>query len=181
MNNINASSYEHKKFTLLKRKRDQDEDGESDDVIFVSELPAKRRFFRPWVDEPQATSPEQPAQKTAPTTVATTYHANMVRSQRPCVRSPKAQQRRDRNTLACLLSRRARMVKEVAMDQQYKQFKQQHEMNMEQQIRLSLYYVRALQQAMASSQAPFSFNYRDQVQHCGQPEHQQTHITKRSH
>ncbi|KAH8274035.1 hypothetical protein KR044_008592 [Drosophila immigrans] len=179
MENSNASSYAHKKFTLLKRKRDEDESGDSDDVIFVSELPvSKRRFFRPWLDEPQATSPELPPQKTAPNTATATYHANMVRSQRPRLRSPKAQQRRDRNTLACLLSRRARVAKEVAMEQQYKLYKQQHDVNLEQQIRLSLYYVRALQQAMAFSQAPLSSNYRNQLQ---QLEHQQAPIMKRSH
>ncbi|XP_030562046.1 uncharacterized protein LOC115763566 [Drosophila novamexicana] len=154
-----APNYAHKKFSALKRKRSQDE--ETDDVIFVMEHPAKRPFFRPWLDEPRAaitTGPEEsrPPRRPTPTTVTTTYHANMVRSHAPRLRSPKAQQRRDRNTLACLLSRRARQANQVAMEQQYEHYRVQHEANLEHQIRLSLYYVRFLQQAMATSRAPLN-------------------------
>ncbi|KAH8378010.1 hypothetical protein KR093_008478 [Drosophila rubida] len=177
MENSNASSNAHKKFTHSKRKRVEDDD---DDVIFVSELPAKRQFFRPWLDKPAATSsqPQKPAPSTstATATATTTYHANMVRSQRPRLRSPKAQQRRDRNTLACLLSRRARVAKEVAMEQQYQQFIQQHNVTAEQQIRLNLYYVRALQHAMAATQTPLTSNCTRQPR----PEQQKKPLTKRS-
>ncbi|XP_034473911.1 uncharacterized protein LOC117781266 [Drosophila innubila] len=165
----NASNYEHKKFTALKRKRSQDE--EEDDVVFVMELPAKRRFFRPWLDEPQAAAAfaEQPPRKpTPPATLTTTYHANMVRNHKPRLRSPKAQQRRDRNTLACLLSRRARQAKEVVMEQQYNQFKQQHQVDLEQQVRLSLYYVRFLQEAVTSTQPPLSAHHFHQLRQIGQ-------------
>lgn len=164
MDNSSApNSYTHKKFSALKRKRSQDEELEaSDDVIFVmEELPAKRGLFRPWLDEPQAESPEQTLTARKPqsgsaaaATVTATYHANMVRSQAPRLRCPKAQQRRDRNTLACLLSRRARKAKQVVMEEQYEQYRMQHEANLQQQIRLSLYYVRALQQATAMTRAP---------------------------
>ncbi|EDV94053.1 uncharacterized protein LOC6570753 [Drosophila grimshawi] len=163
-----APGYAHKKFSALKRKRSQDE--ESEDVVFVMELPAKRRFFRPWLDEPKSTTNssaattvtavtsvnQQPPRKPSPITVATTYHANMVRSHAPRLRSPKAQQRRDRNTLACLLSRRARQVRQVAMEEQCEQYRLQHEANLQQQIRLSLYYVRFLQQTMATTRTPLS-------------------------
>ncbi|KAL7741966.1 hypothetical protein ACLKA6_012172 [Drosophila palustris] len=170
-NTMDASNYEHKKFTALKRKRSQD--GEEDDVVFVMELPAKRPFFRPWLDETQAAaaaaSADQPPRKATPTApLTTTYHANMVRTHRPRLRSPKAQQRRDRNTLACLLSRRARQAKEVVMEQQYKQLQQQHEVVLEQQIRLSLYYVRFLQEAMATTQTPLSAYHLHQLQQIGQ-------------
>lgn len=170
-NSSTPESYTHKKFSALKRKRSQDEELEeaSDDVIFVmEEKPAKRGLFRPWLDEPQAALPEQtqvvrkpqavPAASSAAATAAaaitTTYHANMVRSQAPRLRCPKAQQRRDRNTLACLLSRRARKAKQVVLEEQYEQYRLQHEANLQQQIRLSLYYVRALQQATATTRAP---------------------------
>ncbi|XP_017856780.1 PREDICTED: uncharacterized protein LOC108609571 [Drosophila arizonae] len=169
---ITTPDYAHKKFSALKRKRSQDEETD-DDVVFIMELPAKRRFFRPWLDEPRATvtsatAVEQPPRRPSPNTVATTYHANMVRSHTPRLRSPKAQQRRDRNTLACLLSRRARQAKQLAMEQQYEQFRQQHEANLEQQVRLSLYYVRFLQQTMAATRAALPHSNQQSLQH-GQP------------
>lgn len=159
-NSSDPKSYTHKKFSTLKRKRCQDEEVEesSDDVIFVKdELPAKRGLFRPWLDEPQAAEQtSQPARKpqgAVAVAVTTTYHANMVR-QVPKLRSPKAQQRRDRNTLACLLSRRARHAREVVVEQEYKEYHKKHEDTLQQHIRLSLYYVRALQQAMSTMRAP---------------------------
>lgn len=178
-----APNYAHKKFSALKRKRSQDEETD-DDVVFIMELPAKRRFFRPWLDEPRAaitSTTEQPPRRPSPNTVATTYHANMVRSHTPRLRSPKAQQRRDRNTLACLLSRRARQAKQLAIEQQYEQYRQQHEANLEQQVRLSLYYVRFLQQTMAATQAPLPDSQKMQsLQHVqqGWPQQQAT-ATKR--
>ncbi|TDG45649.1 hypothetical protein AWZ03_007924 [Drosophila navojoa] len=172
---ITTPDYAHKKFSALKRKRSQDEETD-DDVVFIMELPAKRRFFRPWLDEPRATvtsatAVEQPPRRPSPNAVATTYHANMVRSHTPRLRSPKAQQRRDRNTLACLLSRRARQAKQLAMEQQYEQFRQQHEANLEQQVRLSLYYVRFLQQTMAASQTALPNSSQQSLQ-LGQQTHQ---------
>lgn len=174
-NNSDPKSYTHKKFSALKRKRSQDEEVKesSDDVIFVKEeLPAKRGLFRPWLDEPHAASSAeqmQPARKPQPTAAAvtTTYHANMVRRV-PRLRSPKAQQRRDRNTLACLLSRRARHAKEVVVEQEYIQYRKKHEDTLQKQIRLSLYYVRALQQAMSTTRAPLP----DTSQQMRQQQHQ---------
>lgn len=177
-NSSDPKSYTHKKFSALKRKRSQDEEVEesSDDVIFVrEELPAKRGLFRPWLDEPQTVSTaeqtSQPARKpqgdAAAAAVTTTYHANMVRRV-PKLRSPKAQQRRDRNTLACLLSRRARHAKEVVVEQEYKEYRKKHEDTLQQQIRLSLYYVRALQQAMSTMRAPLP----DTSQQMRQQQHQ---------
>lgn len=184
-NSNNASSYEHKKFTALKRKRGQDE--AEDDVVFVMELPAKRPLFRPWLDESPtaaaavASTEQLPRKPTHIAPLTTTYHANMVRTHRPRLRSPKAQQRRDRNTLACLLSRRARQAQEVVMEQQYKQFKQQHEADLQQQIRLSLYYVRFLQQAMATTRTPLGdYQFHQQQQQIGQSwPQQQPNTTKR--
>ncbi|ALC38397.1 CG16813 [Drosophila busckii] len=149
---IAADNYAQKKFSVLKRKRSQDDFEPELDVEFISEQPpAKRGFFRPWLDEPQPARKSNTNSNNNNPLNSITYHANMVRSQTPKQRSPKEQQRRDRNTLACLLSRRARQAKQLALEQQYQQFRQQHEANLQQQIRLSLYYVRFLQQAMASS------------------------------
>ncbi|KAH8412625.1 hypothetical protein KR009_003911 [Drosophila setifemur] len=151
-------NYTHKKFNgALKRKRSQDSESD-DDVVFVMERtpeqpPAKRPFFRPWMNE----SPEvlesdqsQPTRNSTPPQVDTTYHPNMVRNQTRRQRSPQEQMRRDRNTLASLRHRRSQQQKQKLIEQQYLTSRIQHEANLQQQIRLSLYYVRFLQQTMAS-------------------------------
>ncbi|KAH8329471.1 hypothetical protein KR074_011434 [Drosophila pseudoananassae] len=160
----NASIYAHKKFAVIKRKREDIED-EKENLYQETghHLPIKRRqtqgFFRPWLDNEQ-TQKEQssqvapkPSQSFCPARASTPavsqYHANMVRrSQTSRQRSPKEQQRRDRNTLACLLSRRAKQAQEERMAQQYEQFRSQHAAMLEQQVRLSLYYRQVLQQAV---------------------------------
>ncbi|XP_039493613.1 protein lag-3 [Drosophila santomea] len=161
-------SYNHKKFTgALKRKRSMDADSD-DDVVFIMEQPGqrtpeqpqpKRRFFRPWTDEsPEKEQPQPPRKIVAASTppppqVDATYHANMVRNHHKCrQRSPQEQLRRDRNTLASLRHRRSQQQQQQLIEQQYLTSRIQHEANLQQQIRLSLYYVRFLQQAMASTE-----------------------------
>ncbi|XP_052851850.1 uncharacterized protein LOC128261935 [Drosophila gunungcola] len=160
-------NYSHKKFTgALKRKRSTD--GESDDdVVFVMEQQqpvhrtpeqqpqAKRRFFRPWLDEPaeKEVQPEPPRKivTTTPPPKDTAYHANMVRNHhKRRHRSPQEQLRRDRNTLASLRHRRSQQQQQQIIEQEYLSSRIQHEAQLQQQIRLSLYYVRFLQQSMAS-------------------------------
>ncbi|KAH8260237.1 hypothetical protein KR026_007129 [Drosophila bipectinata] len=160
----NSSIYAHKKFAVIKRKRDDIKD-EKENIYQETEhhLTIKRRqtqgFFRPWLNNEQNQKEQstQVAPKTsqsfcparASTPAVSQYHANMVRrSQTPRQRSPKEQQRRDRNTLACLLSRRAKQAQEERMAQQYEQFRSQHAAMLEQQVRLSLYYRQVLQQAV---------------------------------
>ncbi|XP_030377194.1 protein Mabiki [Scaptodrosophila lebanonensis] len=174
--------YEHKKFsTAQKRKRSQASDSSAtdDDVIFVMEAPAttaklldqppaKRRqstaFFRPWLDQPSAEIDSQrkslsPSPSNLPP--AQPYHANMVRSHPPRQRSPKEQQHRDRNTLASLRYRRSKQAQEAALERQYTQYRSQHELILEQQMRLSLYYVRYLQQVAATA-APLTTEQQQQ-------------------
>ncbi|XP_051859377.1 protein Mabiki-like [Drosophila nasuta] len=152
---LNADSYLHKKFTSQKRKRDVDLILEQNKENITQDAPAcKRRqlngFFRPWLDNEQ--NIETSNQKTSPTPippVSSTYHANMVRrNQTPRQRSPREQQRRDRNTLACLLSRRARQAQDARMAMQYEQYRAQQAAILEQQVRFSLYYRHLLQQAI---------------------------------
>ncbi|KAH8274026.1 hypothetical protein KR044_008591 [Drosophila immigrans] len=157
-NNLNKDSYLHKKFTSQKRKRDVDMILEQNKEYFTQETPVSKRrqlngFFRPWLDNEQnletsATSIQKPS-PTPISTASSTYHANMVRhTQTPRQRSPREQQRRDRNTLACLLSRRARQAQDAHMALQYEQYRAQQAAIMEQQVRFSLYYRQLLQQAI---------------------------------
>ncbi|XP_017047767.1 uncharacterized protein LOC108092640 [Drosophila ficusphila] len=156
-------NYSHKKFTgALKRKRSQDADSD-DDVVFIMEQPgqrtpeqpqAKRRFFRPWMNEEseEKEQPQPPRKIVAtPPAVDASYHANMVRNHpKRRQRSPQEQLRRDRNTLASLRHRRSQQQQQQLIEKQYLTSRIQHEANLQQQIRLSLYYVRFLQQAMSS-------------------------------
>ncbi|XP_023177598.1 protein Mabiki [Drosophila hydei] len=159
----NSNGYVHKKFAAHKRKRDVDLILEQNkENTTLDPPPCKRRqtkgFFRPWLDNEQnidAAASSQPAagctqqKPSAPPALAGTYHANMVRRcQTPRQRSPKEQQRRDRNTLACLLSRRAKQAQDVRLSQQYEQYRAQQVAIMEQQVRFSLYYRQLLQQAI---------------------------------
>ncbi|XP_034667648.1 protein Mabiki [Drosophila subobscura] len=162
-------NYNHKKFTgALKRKRCHAEESD-DDVVFIMEQcgnrtpeqpQPKRRFFRPWLDE--SVAQEQESQTTRSRSPASpplvdatsTYHANMVRSHTPRQRSPQEQLRRDRNTLASLRHRRHKQQEQALMEQQYLDYRRQHEANLQQQVRLSLYYVRFLQQTMAATREP---------------------------
>ncbi|XP_064547651.1 protein Mabiki [Drosophila montana] len=160
---INSSSYVHKKFAANKRKRDVDQilDQNKENMTLDLTPPCKRRqmkgFFRPWLDNEQnieatvnktCDASNQKMSGAAPTT-ASTYHANMVRRcQTPHHRSSKEQRRRDRNTLACLLSRRAKQAQDARMAQQYEQYRAQQAAIMEQQVRFSLYYRQLLQQAV---------------------------------
>ncbi|KAH8282284.1 hypothetical protein KR054_006703 [Drosophila jambulina] len=170
-------TYSHKKFTAaLKRKRSQDSESSDDDVVFVMEQPgqrtpeqppAKRRFFRPWLDEPREekkTKQPEPPRKAmvTPPLVDPTYQANMVRSHKRRQRSPQEQLRRDRNTLASLRHRRSQQQQQQLIEQQYLTNRIQHEANLEQQIRLSLYYVRFLQQTMATVE-PLAPTHHQQV------------------
>ncbi|KAH8282281.1 hypothetical protein KR054_006704 [Drosophila jambulina] len=152
--------YAHKKFAVSKRKRDSDQDDKENILQHTTtEQPIiKRRqvqgFFRPWLDNEQnqsqgATSPVPPTKSNGTAPAVSQYHANMVRhSHAKRQRSPKEQQRRDRNTLACLLSRRAKQAQEEQMCQQYEQYRRHHAAMLEQQVRLSLYYRQILQQAV---------------------------------
>ncbi|EDW88270.1 protein Mabiki [Drosophila yakuba] len=152
----NSASYTHKKFAVSKRKRDVDHDKEN--LTQESEQPIfKRRqtqgFFRPWLDNEQNQQREKEtspmAKPTGPGSSVSQYRANMVRrSQTHRQRSPKEQMRRDRNTLACLLSRRAKQAQEEQVGQQYEQYRSHHAAMLEQQVRLSLYYRHILQQAV---------------------------------
>ncbi|XP_005181611.2 protein Mabiki [Musca domestica] len=53
------------------------------------------------------------------------YHGNMVRKFPKKERTPKDQERRDKNTIACRMSRRVKKLEHIAIEEQYKEFSQQ--------------------------------------------------------
>ncbi|XP_058981088.1 protein Mabiki-like [Musca domestica] len=53
------------------------------------------------------------------------YHGNMVRKFPKKQRTPKEQERRDKNTIACRMSRRVKKLEHIAIEEQYKEFSQQ--------------------------------------------------------
>lgn len=158
INCVNNNEYVHKKFVAHKRKHNMDEILEvnkenSAEHVAPQAPPSKRHqmngIFRPWLENVENLEvPSKPA-PSVPAAPASTYHANMVRrSQTQRQRSPKEQQRRDRNTLACLLSRRARQAQEAHMAQQYELYCAQQAAVLEQQVRFGIYYRQLLQQAV---------------------------------
>lgn len=158
INCVNNNEYVHKKFVAHKRKHNMDEilEVNKENSAPTQQAPPSKRhqvngIFRPWLEnEQQNLEVSKPATSPAiPMVPASTYHANMVRrSQTPRQRSPKEQQRRDRNTLACLLSRRARQAQEAHMAQQYELYCAQQAAILEQQVRFGIYYRQLLQQAV---------------------------------
>ncbi|KAH8412624.1 hypothetical protein KR009_003910 [Drosophila setifemur] len=149
-----SSIYAHKKFAVSKRKRAELEQDKENITQQEEQQPSKRQqtqgFFRPWLanEQNQESQPQEAVKSSGPAQVSQ-YHANMVRRNQPQrQRSLKEQQRRDRNTLACLLSRRAKQAHEERMGQQYEQYRAQHAAMLEQQVRLSLYYREILQRAI---------------------------------
>lgn len=151
----------NKKFVAQKRKHNMDDilevnkENSIDHVAPPQAPPSKRHqvngIFRPWLENEQSVDGNSRPPSAGPATMApvSTYHANMVRrSQTTRQRSPKEQQRRDRNTLACLLSRRARQAQEAQMAQQYELYCAQQAAVLEQQVRFGIYYRQLLQQAV---------------------------------
>ncbi|XP_073825763.1 mabiki [Musca autumnalis] len=77
------------------------------------------------------------------------YHGNMVRKFPKKERTPKDQERRDKNTIACRMSRRVKKLEHIAIEEQYKEFSQQTFEIIEQAMRSTAY----LQELMKLSNA----------------------------
>ncbi|XP_037808938.1 protein Mabiki-like [Lucilia sericata] len=67
------------------------------------------------------------------------YHGNMVRKFPKKERSAKDQERRDKNTIACRMSRRVKKLEHIAIEEQYKEFSQQTFDIIEQSMRATAY------------------------------------------
>ncbi|XP_037958996.1 uncharacterized protein LOC119688389 [Teleopsis dalmanni] len=81
-------------------------------------------FFRPWLDEPgkkkKRVSKKNSKAKNMPKYISVNrYHSNMVRAQPVKIHTAKEQERRDRNTLACLERRRAKRVEQALIKDRY--------------------------------------------------------------
>ncbi|XP_064547650.1 protein Mabiki [Drosophila montana] len=68
------------------------------------------------------------------------YHGNMVRKFPKKQRTPKDQDRRNKNTIACRMSRRVKKLEHLAIEEQYKEFTAQHLKIVEQSMRATAYF-----------------------------------------
>ncbi|XP_067620082.1 uncharacterized protein [Eurosta solidaginis] len=68
-----------------------------------------------------------------------TYHSNMVRQFPKKERSPKDQERRNKNTIACRMSRRLKKLEHIAIEVQLKECERQYAQLMEDRLRLQTY------------------------------------------
>ncbi|XP_020810566.1 protein Mabiki [Drosophila serrata] len=67
------------------------------------------------------------------------YHVNMVRKFPKKERTPKEQERRDKNTMACRLSRRKKKIDDLEVKEEYDQFLKTHHEMAEQSLRAKVY------------------------------------------
>ncbi|XP_052852224.1 protein Mabiki [Drosophila gunungcola] len=67
------------------------------------------------------------------------YHVNMVRKFPKKERSPKDQERRNKNTIACRMSRRKKKFDDLQIEQQYKECSSEHLKIAEQSLRARVY------------------------------------------
>ncbi|XP_016972297.1 protein Mabiki [Drosophila rhopaloa] len=67
------------------------------------------------------------------------YHVNMVRKFPKKERSPKDQERRNKNTIACRMSRRKKKFDDLQVEQQYKECSSEHLKIAEQSLRARVY------------------------------------------
>ncbi|XP_030377196.1 protein Mabiki [Scaptodrosophila lebanonensis] len=98
------------------------------------------------------------------------YHGNMVRKFPKKDRTPKDQERRNKNTIACRMSRRVKKLEHLAIEEQYKHFSAEHLKIVEQSMRATAYFnhlnelsklesTKALKGASATTTKNFSIDY----------------------
>uniref|UniRef100_A0A034W1B0 BZIP domain-containing protein n=1 Tax=Bactrocera dorsalis TaxID=27457 RepID=A0A034W1B0_BACDO len=80
-----------------------------------------------------------------------TFHTNMVRQFPKKERSPKDQERRNKNTIACRMSRRIKKLEQIAVEEECKELEQQHEAMTEEILRATA-YLDQLELLMAQTQ-----------------------------
>lgn len=73
------------------------------------------------------------------------YHKNMARNHPVINRSRQEQEKRDKNTKACRLSRRAKKLEEIIMEEEYKESLQMHDEVTEETVRSLLYMKQLLE------------------------------------
>ncbi|KAH8403282.1 hypothetical protein KR222_009689, partial [Zaprionus bogoriensis] len=162
-------SYRHKKFDmrrprsedsieleikqeLLARNIREEEDSSSsqcssDYSASVQSLPKRRRLNSTVCDtsngsESASSSHSLPTTAISPEALRDIckYHGNMVRKFPKKERTPKDQERRNKNTIACRMSRRVKKLEHLAIEEQYKEYTSQHLKIVEQSMRATAYF-----------------------------------------
>lgn len=162
-------SYRHKKFDLraarredkhpelkikeelLSRSRQEDEEEQDTSSQCSSDysLPsAKRRRLNSTIyDASLESESASSSSQSLPSSISPEalrdickYHGNMVRKFPKKERTPKDQERRNKNTIACRMSRRVKKLEHLAVEEQYKEFTAQHLKIVEQGMRANAYF-----------------------------------------
>ena len=181
-----AVVYNHKKFGSRLQKRDRTDMEVSQCPEVMTSLateqdeqqPLPKRccqtgnLFRPWLGaNVQEKSTSKVQSEIIPLVDLTTlpYHSSMVRQQPPKQRSPKEQQRRERNTLSCLRNRRSHQLEQIRLQREYALY-QQRQFQLQQETLRSNLYLRHLHflqaQATLSNQQINAVQNKDLFRFC---------------
>ncbi|XP_034489412.1 protein Mabiki [Drosophila innubila] len=159
-------SYRHKKFDLITARReekhpelkikeellsrshhDEEEDTSSQCSSDYSLPLSKRRRLNSTICDASLESESTSSSHSLPNSISPEalrdickYHGNMVRKFPKKERTPKDQERRNKNTIACRMSRRVKKLEHLAVEEQYKEFTCQHLKIVEQGMRANAYF-----------------------------------------
>lgn len=139
--------YVHKKFDKIrKRSHEETMSPPSKKIKFSLESIVKKEKEEPEIIYATAVPHKQlkynvPEVKISQETLAEIckYHKNMARKYPSKVRSPRDQEKRDKNTIACRMSRRLKKLEEVAIEEQYKECKDKYLSNLLETQKIVLY------------------------------------------
>ncbi|KAH8376978.1 hypothetical protein KR093_002449 [Drosophila rubida] len=133
-----------KKELLARSSQLEEEDASSQcSSIYNAPQPKRRRFNSAICDSSESAS----SSNSVPNSISSEkmrdickYHGNMVRKFPKKERTPKDQDRRNKNTIACRTSRRVKKLEHLFVEEQYKDFKVQHLKVVEQSMRAQAYF-----------------------------------------
>ncbi|XP_017858751.1 PREDICTED: protein Mabiki [Drosophila arizonae] len=189
MQGNNPLSYRHKKFDLRRPRNDElelqikeellarldtagcnrfsdEEEDTSSQCSSLMSLPKRRRLNSTVYDGSNGSESASSSHSLPPSISPEAlrdickYHGNMVRKFPKKERSPKDQDRRNKNTIACRMSRRVKKLEHLAIEEQYKEFTLQHLKIVEQSMRATAYFnhlnqlVKHEQSTVSSAPAP---------------------------
>lgn len=116
----------------------------SDYSVSIQSLPKRRRLNSTICDgsESASSSHSLPSAAISPEELRDIckYHGNMVRNFPKKERTPKDQERRNKNTIACRMSRRVKKLEHLTIEVQYKEYKSEHLKIVEQSERALAYF-----------------------------------------
>ncbi|EDV94051.1 protein Mabiki [Drosophila grimshawi] len=165
----NSISYRHKKFDMRRPRTDEEELHIKEELIsrmgtpasssyneedtssqcsseFMLSLPKRRRLNSTICDGSNESESASSSQSLPPSISPEAlrdickYHGNMVRKFPKKERTPKDQDRRNKNTIACRMSRRVKKLEHLAIEEQYKEFTNQHLKIVEESMRATAYF-----------------------------------------